>query len=323
MKHPARVIYQIFFFLTVSLSLAFTATSCQVVSIVPSDSQPAATSALDTTLITDIFGDMYEDELVLGRSGPPFPLEPSNVEPSVPTTETTAVETSAETTAESTTTSTIAPAAAPTAVPSAVPTAKPTPKPTAKPTAVPTPKPTAVPTAVPTPIPAPTTAPTPAPTPNPLLCIVNLPGVPSNPLPYSASQQAKIDSFVALVNEARATAGVSALAVGNSSLQQMAAIRAAEVSVLFSHNRPTEDINSKTWSDLLFGLNISFRSAAENITGIDHVSGATTYISAFNAFWNSDGHKRNMLNPDYNKISIGIYTDSNGKDWYTQEFVKD
>lgn len=316
MKNPARALYRSIFFLTVSLSLAFAATACQVVSIIPAESQPATTSASDTPWFSGIFGDLFDDEVRLGRSGPQFPVEPSTVEMTTSlTTETTAAETTAETTAAPTTASTIAPTIAPTTAPTAAPTAVPTPKPTPKPTAVPTPKPTAAPT------PVPTTAPTAAPTPNPKLCIINLPGVPSNPIPYNASQQAKIDGFLALVNSARADAKLSPLSVGNSSMQQMAAIRSAEISVLFSHSRPTDDINSRNWSDLLSGLNISYMAAGENITGIDNETGPNTYVSAMNVLMNSTGHRANILGASYTKIAIGIYTDpKTGKDWYVQEF---
>jgi uncharacterized protein YkwD len=95
----------------------------------------------------------------------------------------------------------------------------------------------------------------------------------------------------------------------------MSAIRAAEISILFSHNRPTNDISSNQWSQLLPVLNIDHSIAGENIAGINSPE------AAMDAFMNSEGHRENILSADFTKIAIGVYTDSAGRDWWAQEFV--
>ena len=220
-------------------------------------------------------------------------------------------------------TPTLSPTAAPTVTPTSAPTAAPTQKPTSAPTATPTRKPTSAPTAAPTlkptaaPTPTPTVAPTAAPTPNPALCVVDLPGVPAN-WPLSASQQAKANKLVELVNQERVANDKLPLTVAASSLQHMAAIRAAEISIKFDHTRPTDDINSYWWNYLLTPFKINYHYAGENLASVNAAD--DSYLAAFAAFKGSDGHYKNMMSPDFTQIAISVYT-SNGADLYVQEFV--
>jgi uncharacterized protein YkwD len=199
----------------------------------------------------------------------------------------------------------------PTPLPTEKPSASPGPtaggaKPAPTITATPTPKPTPRPTVKPTLTPVPTGSPD----------LVHLPGVPLN-WPVSAAQQSRIDRFIALVNDERAANGLTALRTGSSLMREEAAIRAAEISVLFSHVRPeTSDGQSLPWYSLLQAFDLSFRWAGENIAGINGPE------AAMDAFRNSAPHLSNMLSPEAQYIAIGVYTDVTGKDWWSQTFIK-
>jgi uncharacterized protein YkwD len=194
----------------------------------------------------------------------------------------------------------------------AIPTPSLTPVPTAAPTVKPTtPKLTTRPATTTT---APPTAPATEPTIKSGTCQINLADVPDN-WPLSTVQQGRVDAFIDLVNNARIAKGLPALIVGGDGQRRMAAIRAAEISILFSHNRPTNDISSNQWSQLLPVLNIDHSIAGENIAGINSPE------AAMDAFMNSEGHRENILSADFTKIAIGVYTDSAGRDWWAQEFV--
>ena len=213
-------------------------------------------------------------------------------------------------TPEATPVSTAASTSEPAPTPTAAPTSEPAPTPTAAPTSEPAPTPTAAPE------PDPTLAPTAVPTPEPSGIQINLPGVPLN-WPLSASQKTRVDHFIDLVNQARADEGLPALAAGGSALQEAAAIRAAEISVKFSHDRPTDQADSIVWYSLLGALDISYWWAGENIAG-----GQATPEAAMQDLMNSPGHRSNILNASADTLAIGVYTDSSGRNWWVQEFIK-
>lgn len=189
-----------------------------------------------------------------------------------------------------------------TSEPTPVPTPKPTPKP--EPTPVPTPKPTPVPTPapVPTPKPTPTPAPTPKPTPKPTPAPTPTP----NPGGYqlSASEQ----EMVRLVNEERQKADVAPLKI-DLELSRVARIKSQDMydNNYFSHTSPTYG----SPFDMMKKFGISYRTAGENIAMHNSVQ------SAHNGLMNSDGHRRNILNPSFTHIGIGIV---NGR-YYTQMFI--
>lgn len=121
-----------------------------------------------------------------------------------------------------------------------------------------------------------------------------------------------------LINQERAAKGVPALTLADSNLHHMAAIRAAEISIKFSHSRPTTDINSDQWNYLLIPFKINYHYAGENLASV--TAGDNSYQAAFAAFKGSDGHYKNMISTNFTQIAIGVYT-SNGADLYVQEFV--
>ena len=64
---------------------------------------------------------------------------------------------------------------------------------------------------------------------------------------------------------------------------------------------------------MMKSFGISYRAAGENIA-----KGQTTPAAVVNAWWNSAGHRQNMLNASYTQIGVGYVAD--GKYW-TQMFI--
>ncbi|MCQ2515792.1 MAG: CAP domain-containing protein [Saccharofermentans sp.] len=130
-----------------------------------------------------------------------------------------------------------------------------------------------------TPTPAgPTNTPTPTPTPAPVSI-----AAPSDPT--------MLELFN-LVNNARTAAGLQPLSWSNG-LASAAMTRAQEITVSFSHTRPD---GSQWWtvnSNIMYG---------ENLAG-----GQSTAQEVFNSWWNSPGHKANMMNPDFRTCGFALY----------------
>jgi len=113
-----------------------------------------------------------------------------------------------------------------------------------------------------------------------------------------------------LVNQERAKAGLSALTT-NSALTAAANKRAQETKQSFSHTRP----NGTSFSTVLKEYGISYRTSGENIA-----YGQRTPQEVVNGWMNSPGHRANILNPNFNKIGIGVY-ESNGTIYWSQLFT--
>ena len=77
----------------------------------------------------------------------------------------------------------------------------------------------------------------------------------------------------------------------------------------FSHTSPTYG----SPFDMMKSFGISYRAAGENIA-----KGQTTPAAVVNAWWNSEGHRQNMLNASFTQIGVGYVAD--GKYW-TQMFI--
>lgn len=167
------------------------------------------------------------------------------------------------------------------------------------------PAPTPAPTAKPAPTPAPTTkpAPTPAPTPKPT------PAPTQNPSQSSGYQlSADEQKMVNLVNQERQKAGVAPLKV-DLELSRVARIKSQDMrdKGYFSHTSPTYG----SPFEMMKSFGISYRTAGENIAKHSSVE------SAHAGLMNSDGHRKNILNPSFTHIGIGIV---DGR-YYTQMFI--
>lgn len=107
-----------------------------------------------------------------------------------------------------------------------------------------------------------------------------------------------VDEVIRLVNEERAAAGLDALEK-NDTLCTNADKRAREVAKKFSHTRPD---GTKCFT----AITISFTRAAENIA-----KGQTSPAEVMDSWMNSDGHRKNILSPDYCQIGVG-YDEASG-----------
>ena len=180
------------------------------------------------------------------------------------------------------------------ATPSPKPTTKPeqptvTPKPTEKPT-TPTPKPTATPT--PSPSPKPTETPAPTPSPKPV-----------------ANPEQMAQEVIRLTNIERAKYGCAPLQY-HAKLQQAAMVRAQEIAIKFSHDRPDGRDAFTAIAEAGVGC-----PDGENIA-----RGYPSPESVVQGWMNSLGHKAAILSPTATHIGVGFYQNSYGTYFWVQDF---
>lgn len=113
-----------------------------------------------------------------------------------------------------------------------------------------------------------------------------------------------------LTNLEREKAGLSILTY-NTSLEAGANIRANEIIDNFSHTRPD---GSRFFT--AFG-NLQYRNIGENLG-----NGFRSPESIVNAWMNSEGHRKNILKPEYQEISVAITKDADGKYRWVQIFYR-
>ena len=192
----------------------------------------------------------------------------------------------------------VTPSPKPTETP-ATPTPSPSPEPTEKPQPTPSPSPTptekpATPTPTPSPKPTETPAPTPSPTPTPK---------------PAANPEAMAQEVIRLTNIERAKYGKAPLQY-HAALQQAAMVRAQEISIKFSHDRPDGTDSSTAVYEAGAGCN-----DGENIA-----RGFATPETVVQGWMNSLGHKAAILSTSSTHIGVGFYKNSSGVYFWTQEF---
>ena len=197
------------------------------------------------------------------------------------------------------------PAQKPTEAPTAAPTEKPTQKPTEAPTAEPTEKPTQKPTE------APTAAPTERPTQKPTEAPAELPTNSCNSI-YDADTEKDCYTLsykvFEIVNQERIKAGVKPLKFNND-MYKAAMVRAKECDESFSHDRP----NGTSCFTALKEAGVKYLSAGENIA-----MGYRTPADVMNGWMNSEGHRNNILNPNFTDFACGVYKSG----YWSQFFCK-
>lgn len=122
-------------------------------------------------------------------------------------------------------------------------------------------------------------------------------------------------SFLTLINNERAQAGLAPVALGDSNHNAAAMERAEELAVSYSYVRP----NGQRDFTVLAENGISDVSIGENAAW-----GSVSPEEVVNAWMNSEGHRANILNPEARKMSVGYYYNSNstwGHQWI-QIFTK-
>ncbi len=114
-----------------------------------------------------------------------------------------------------------------------------------------------------------------------------------------------IQQVVDLVNVERTKAGLNPLNK-SSEICTAAQIRAVEISTSFDHTRP----DGRRYRTVLADCGISTRSSGENIAG-----GYRSPQEVVQAWMGSEGHRANIMNPDYTDIGIGYYKAGNMQYW--------
>ncbi|HBF0370019.1 TPA: sporulation protein [Clostridioides difficile] len=126
---------------------------------------------------------------------------------------------------------------------------------------------------------------------------------------FSAYQKEVVD----LVNIERAKAGLNPLTL-DSSISNVATKKSQDMidNNYFSHNSPTYG----SPFDMLKKFGISYKTAGENIA-----MGQKTPKEVVNAWMNSEGRRKNIMNPNFSKIGVGVAQKSGGSIYWTQIFV--
>lgn len=117
------------------------------------------------------------------------------------------------------------------------------------------------------------------------------------------------DQVVALVNKERRNRGLSPL-THRADLKNVAHKKAEDMikSNYFSHNSP----NYGSPFDMLRTFGISYQTAGENIA-----KGQSSPEQVMNSWMNSQGHRANILNGQYDAIGVGFYHGA-----WVQMFIK-
>ena len=129
------------------------------------------------------------------------------------------------------------------------------------------------------------------------------------PLP-DQNLQAIVNEVVRLTNQKRTANGLKPL-TENWELSRIAQYKSNEMrdKNYFSHQSPAYG----TPFEMLKKFGIKYSAAGENIA-----KGQKTAAEVVDSWWNSPGHKQNMLNPNFTQIGIGNATPGN---YWTQIFT--
>ncbi|MDD3706567.1 MAG: CAP domain-containing protein [Clostridiaceae bacterium] len=115
-----------------------------------------------------------------------------------------------------------------------------------------------------------------------------------------------------LVNAERAKTGAKSLS-SSSECTRLARMKSQDMvnNNYFSHQSPTYG----SPFDMLKSNKVSYMYAGENIAMNQSAE------AAFKAWMNSEGHRKNILNPNFTELGIGIAPKGNGSYIYTQLFI--
>lgn len=116
-----------------------------------------------------------------------------------------------------------------------------------------------------------------------------------------------------LVNQERQKAGLKPLAM-DWELARVARMKSQDMANknYFSHTSPTYG----SPFDMMKQFGISFRTAGENIA-----SGQRTPQEVMTSWMNSQGHRENILKPDFTHLGVGYYRGGSYGHMWTQMFI--
>nr|WP_263326502.1 CAP domain-containing protein [Neobacillus sp. Marseille-Q6967] len=128
--------------------------------------------------------------------------------------------------------------------------------------------------------------------------------------PTAGTLSAYEQKVVELTNQERAKNGLAALKV-DTVLSKMAREKSRDMSAngYFSHTSPTYG----SPFDMMKQFGITYRYAGENIA-----MGQRSPEEVVNAWMNSEGHRKNILSPNFTHIGVGHIAEGN---YWTQEFI--
>jgi uncharacterized protein YkwD len=186
------------------------------------------------------------------------------------------------------------------------------------PTPTPTPKPTATPVPTPTDVPyvPPSAAPYVPPPSDPVA-----PAPPPSSAPASGCPTAGMGGFAQSMfnsaNSERTSRGLPALAV-HGCVVYVANIRSNDMAAnnYFSHTSP----NGSTAFSLLDQYGVPHGWAGENLARNNYPSNEAVQI-AMRDLMNSQGHRDNILSPNYTHMGIGYANDGTGMHYFTMVFI--
>lgn len=121
-----------------------------------------------------------------------------------------------------------------------------------------------------------------------------------------------IAEVLELVNIERKKANLPPLSGSNEALNKAAEARANELMTLFSHTRP----NGQSWRESLKEYDVVYRTAGENLA-----KGHKSAEIVVKAWMNSQGHRANIMNTNFNNIGIGLAIDQKGILHWVQLFT--
>lgn len=132
----------------------------------------------------------------------------------------------------------------------------------------------------------------------------------SAPAPSSVSYEERVAQ---LVNIERQKNGLQPLTF-DKSISNVARLKSKDMADnnYFAHQSPRYG----SAGDMLRNNGINWSAWGENIA-----SGQRTPEAVVTAWMNSEGHRANILSPNFGKIGIGYVTNSNGTPYWTQTFT--
>lgn len=121
------------------------------------------------------------------------------------------------------------------------------------------------------------------------------------------------EEVLSLVNQERSKIGLKPLQM-DWELARVARMKSQDMAQknYFSHTSPTYG----SPFDMMKQFGISFRTAGENIA-----SGQTTPKEVMESWMNSQGHRANILKPEYTHLGVGYYRGGSYGHMWTQMFI--
>lgn len=139
------------------------------------------------------------------------------------------------------------------------------------------------------------------------------PAKPVKPTENNKEVTAEEQKMVDLVNKERVAKGLKSLKIDNQ-LTKLARLKSKDMIAkdYFAHTSPTYG----SPFDMMKKYGVKYTYAGENLAGNQTVDKAHV------ALMNSDGHRKNILSPNYTHIGIGIVKGGKYGTMYTQMFIK-